>query len=234
MSGQVGTFSGVVVYTTIFGESDSLKPAPSGADACICFTDQHHESIDPQGWRLVPWVAADPRREAWRLRCVPHQLFGEYSRVIWIDASFTLIDLPRLLADAGKAPIAGLRHHERRSYIAEARRLVRIGQANETDVNRQLEVYRRAGFEGSHLSISCLLVRRRTDAVREFNETWLRQIQGYLGDNTQVSLDYSAWANGLEITALQGDRHFNPYARHDHLDHRRRRKPYMTQEAPLR
>lgn len=217
----------VIVYTAILGASDSLKPAPLDADRCVCFTDQPDQPAN--GWQLVGCeVTGDPRRTAWHLRCVPHELFAAYDRVVWIDASFTLVNLPLLLRDAGTAEIAALRHHLRSSCYAEAEEIATIGQASRTDVQRQMAAYRRAGFGPHHLSISCVIVRSRSDAVRKFNETWAREIAAHPGDNTQLSLDYSAWRHRLTIARLNGTRRANPYARHDHNDHKRRRRPYDT------
>lgn len=218
-----------IVYTTIFGGSDSLKPAPTGADRCVCFTDVRRAQT--KGWDMVRHTAVDPRRTAWHLRCVPHDLFPAYDRVVWIDASFTLTNLPKLLADSGTATIAALRHHERDAYDWEGRRLVRNGQANPDDIEAQIAAYQQAKFVATHLSIACILVRDHSEAARRFSETWGQEIRKWPGDNTQVSLDYSAWVHGLTIRGLKGTRHNNPYAQHDHIDHRQRRRPYQPAEA---
>lgn len=219
-----------IVYTTIFGGSDSLKPAPKGADRCVCFVDNIDAyRRDSNGWELVQHIVASPRRYAWHLRCVPHTLFPVYNRVVWIDASFTLTDLPRLLRDSGKTPIAALRHHERTDCYQEGQRLADIGQSAQVDIDRQLRAYRSVGFAPGHLSISCVIVRDHSMAVQSFNETWDAQIDKYPGDNTQVSLDFAAWVNGMTIHRLSGTRHQNRYATHDHKDHRRRRRPYDTE-----
>ncbi len=220
-----------VVYTAILGTCDSLKPAPKGADRCVCVVDDLSRYPDPQGWELVELdvaKGADPRRVAWRLRCLPDGVVDDYDRIVWIDASFTLTDLPRLLRDAGDAPIAALRHHARASYLEEAATIVKVGQAGVTDINRQLAAYRQAGYQSSHLSISCIVVRDRSKVAQRFNETWAREIDAHPGDNTQLSLDYSAWVVGTEIKALRGTRHDNPYSVHDHADHKKRRQPYQT------
>lgn len=219
-----------IVYTTIFGESDSLKPAPQGVEA-VCFVDDPSAYPDALGWDLRQAPARDPRREAWRLRCIPHLLFQAYERVIWIDASFTLTDVDRLLRDTGKAEIAALRHHRRSDCYAEGQEIAKVGQADARDVNRQLEAYNREHFRPSHLSISCVIVRSRSLAVQHFNETWNAEIQRHPGDNTQLSLDYAAWRHGLTIAPLTGSRHENPYATHDHSDHKKRRKPYARSGA---
>lgn len=217
----------IVVYTTIFGGSDSLKPAPSGADLCVLFTDTYWPK-DLQGWQVrYHRLKGSPRRDAWHLRCIPHRLLPEATTWVWIDASYTLTDLPKLLEDAGSAPIAALRHQSRRSCYEEGRRLIEIGQADEAEVERQLAAYKADGFwPGRPLSMTGLLVRRNKKAVRQFNDLWDRQIQTYPGDNTQLSVDYCAWKQGLEIQALTGIRHKNPYGVHDWADHGRRRRPY--------
>ncbi len=218
-----------VVYTAILGTSDSLKVAPKGADRCVCFVDNPDDHTNPNGWELIGHTySGDPRREAWRLRAVPDWPFGtSYDRIVWIDASFTLTDLPRLLKDAEGAKVAALRHHARVSPFVEADTLVKVGSARREDAKRQVADYVKAGFKPSHLSISCIVVRDRSEQARRFNQTWDNQIAAYPGDNTQVSLDFSAWANGFEIKALKGTRHQNPYSTHDHLDHKKRRKPYQ-------
>lgn len=218
----------IVIYTTIFGGSDSLKPAPAGADRCVCFVDDISAYPDAKGWDLqeVRGVT-NPRREAWGLRCMAHQAFPN-ATTVWVDASFTVLNLARLLRDADGAAVSALRHHDRRSCYEEGRELVRIGQSNQAGIERQLSHYKRAGFNAPHLSISCVLVRDQSIQAQRFSETWQQQIDRYHDDNTQVSLDYSAWVNGFAIQGLRGTRHENPYATHDHRDHKRRRKPYQT------
>lgn len=217
-----------IVFTAILGNRcDSLKPAPVGADRCVCFVSDPSAYPDHKGWELIVHPAVNHRREAWQIRALPH-LFPKLDadRVIWIDASFTLTDLPRLLRDTGSASIAAIRHYRRRSPYDEAKELVKIGQSDPESLQRQVKSYRAAGFNPKHLSISCIIVRDRSAAVLDFNRRWAAEFTKYPGDNTQVSLDYAAWSNGLEIKALQGTRHDNPYAIHDHEDHKRRRVPY--------
>lgn len=216
----------VVVFTAILGDCDSLKPAPVGAARCVCFVTDPAAHADPKGWELIAHPAENPRREAWQLRAIPHRLFDDYDRVIWIDASFTLTDLPRLLKDAGAYPVSAIRHHARTSSYQEAKQLVKVGQSDAASVEKQVRYYRSQGYEPKHLSISCVILRDNSGAARKFSETWATEIAMYPGDNTQVSLDYSAWKHGLTIHGLKGTRHDNPYATHDHADHKRRRKPY--------
>lgn len=220
-----------VVFTAILGGCDSLKPAPKGADRAVVFTDDTAHVQYPNGWEVhfwpeQYWQEADPRREAWRLRCLPHTLFSQFTRVIWIDASFTLTDLPLLLREAGSHELAALRHHKRNSCYQEAHEIIRIGQAPKVDVNAQMQDYRRAGFSPQSLTISCVIVRANSAKVQAFNVAWDEEIRKHRGDNTQLSFDYCAWKTGLRVYHLTGVRKDNPYAAHDHADHKKRRKAY--------
>ena len=221
-----------IVYTAILGQCDSLKPAPTGADQCVCFVDDPKAYPDPMGWELRKYLytfeKSDPRREAWHLRCVPHLLFLNYSRVIWIDASFTLTNLPALLRDSGDAWIAALPHHSRSSCFEEAREIVKVGQAPAKHVDPQMAQYRRERFHPQALHISCVIVRDRSERAAAFGEHWDQEITKHPGDNTQLSLDYCVWKQGGTIRTLRGVRKNNPYAVHDHADHNKRRQPYLV------
>lgn len=221
----------VIVYTAILGYCDSLKPAPTGADRAVCLSDISHLGIG-RGWEIVRfpmegWAATDnPRRDAWSLRSLSHKVFPEADVTIWIDASFTMTNLGQLLIDSEGHDLSVLRHHKRKSCYEEAAEVVRVGQADKLDVRRQMDQYREDGFDPACLSISCIVVRKNTPRVTEFNELWDAETRLNPGDNTQLSLDYCAWKAGIFPHALKGVRKDNPYAVHDHDDHKRRRQPY--------
>ncbi len=217
----------VIVYTAILGGSDSLKPAPTGADRCVCYVDEPWDYDDSKGWELRRWlIESNSRREAWHVRCLPPFTFTPYDTVVWVDASFTVTDLPRLLRDSAGHDLSGLRHHKRHSCYDEGKELVKIGQASPNEYRAQMTQYADEGFQPQELTISCVLVRQNNPRVTAFNELWDSEIRKHPGDNTQLSLDYCAWKTGVGVHHLQGVRKDNPYAVHDHADHKRRRKPY--------
>lgn len=219
----------IVVYTTIFGRSDSLKQAPSGASRSVCFVDDPDVYMGEwRGWELIKHPAPNPRREAWHLRCMPHVLFPTAQKTVWIDASFTLTNLEALLLDATGHELCGLPHQARTTCYDEGREIIKVGQANAALVNRQLNGYHDQGFRPTALTISCILVRLNSQRVQAFNERWDDEIALNPGDNTQLSLDYAAWATGVKVHHLHGVRKDNPYAIHDHGDHKRRRTAYDT------
>ncbi len=218
----------VIVYTAILGDCDSLKPAPKGAGACACYSNDVEHAHDAKGWYIAPCpdLLGDPRRTAWHLRSVPNSILPTHDASVWVDASFTVTDLQRLLRDSEGHDLSALRHHKRKDCYEEGVEVVRNGQADAADVSAQLSGYKREGFQPSALSISCIIVRRNNPHVTTFNELWDAEIRKHPGDNTQLSLDYCAWKTGVGVHHLQGVRKDNPYAVHDHADHKRRRKPY--------
>ncbi len=216
----------IIVYTSILGASDSLKQAPTGADRCVCFADTMYGMDSLLGWELVGVVSEQSRRDAWHLRCIADQLFPEAQTSVWVDASFTVTDLPRLLRQSDGHDLAALAHHKRTSCYEEGDELIKIGQSSADHVHGQLGGYRYQQFAPSSLTIGCVVVRHHTPKVKAFNDRWDAEIKQHPGDNCQLSIDYAAWKEGLAWHHLEGTRHANPYAVHDHADHKRRRKPY--------
>lgn len=217
----------MIVYTAIFGASDSLKRPPAGAQ-CVCFTDS--ADLGGQGWEIVKW-AREPhaRRTARLLKMTPDALFPEAADSIWVDGSIEIRDLPALLADIGDAEIACFPHHDRASCYAEAKDVVRLRIAGRGKLLAATERYRREGFAPERLSTTGLFYRRHTPNVRAFNRLWREHLVEY-GTNDQVHVDYCAWRCGVPITYLRGSYLDNPYAHYDQADHHHRRRPRFRLE----
>ena len=215
-----------ILYTAILRGSDSLKPAPPGVEA-VCFVDYPSAVGDARGWIIVGHVYnGDPRREAWRLRCQSHVLFGEYDRAVWLDGSFRYVDFARLLEDAGDGELVALRHPHRSSAYEEGPALVAENRGTAEGVQRQLDAYRAEGFAPTSLSAANVLIRRHTPAVIDFNERWRVELDRWPDDNAQLSLDYCAWKAGLTVQYARGTYIDNPYVQYDQEDHRARWRPY--------
>lgn len=242
----------IVLYTALLGASDSLKRAPEEPDRCVCFTDdivdvnlRPAQTFEPgmsirfagRGWEFRPWnITPDGgRRDARRLRCGSTTLFPKSGLTVWTDASFEVIDFDRLIADFRKLNVdaAALPHHDRTTCYDEGREIIRLGQASEDAIRRQLLEYERDGFVPSmRMTVTTpgMFVRRNTPRVEAFNRLWFEHIERF-GDNDLVSIDYCAWKVGLKIGYLEGIYPDNPYVRYDIEDHHARRLAYVPKEA---
>ncbi len=209
----------IVVYTTIFGRSDSVKPAPAGADRCVCITDD--KDLAGGGWEFlyheIP-PGSYARKEARIMQSRSDLLFGVESRVVWVDASCELKDLARLLRDSRASEFAALKHPDRSDLLSEGKQTIALGQSPNGLVEQQLVRYSAEGFASQTVSTTCLFVRRHTGAVCDMNRIWEEQLIKY-GMNDQISVDYSAWKARVRIDYLEGS--YMTYHKHDH--HKRRR-----------
>ena len=218
----------IVVYTAIFGGSDSLKRSPDGADRCVCYTDD--EALTGNGWEIVQHKLADPSRGRSAARCLkvtPDWLFPDAAASVWVDGSIEIRDLPRLIHDAAHARIACLPHPDRSCCYDEGREVIRLERAHPSKVGEALALYQREGFAPTRLSTTGLLYRRHAPRVAAFNAMWRDHLDRF-GINDQVHVDYCAWKCGIEITDLRGHYRDNPYAVYDRADHHKRRKPQFN------
>lgn len=221
----------IVLYSAVFGGSDSIKPAPAGPDRCVLFTDAPF--ADPNGWELVVRVVGDRARRAARvLKMTPHELFPEASASVWVDGSIAISDWPLLMQDTAEAQIACFAHPDRATCYEEGLTVIRMKIAHAAKVQSALETYRREGFSPTSLSTTGLLFRRHGYDVARFNGLWRDHLDRY-GTNDQVHVDYCAWKAGVSIKHLSGHYRDNPYAVYDKADHHTRRKPQFLFEADV-
>lgn len=211
----------IVVYTAIFGASDTLKQAPLGADRCVCFTDGH---IEDRGWKIIRKAEqVNPRKAARLLKTTPDLLFPKASLSVWVDGSIEIHDLPAIIEDSGEADLACFAHPDRSDCYAEGKVVIGLDRADPTKINAALNIYRGAGFAPTSLSTTGLFVRRHSSKVSAFNRLW-RDCQAMYGTNDQIHVDYCAWKTGLSVKRLRGHYRENPYATYDRIDHHARRQ----------
>lgn len=229
----------IVAYSAIFGDSDSIKPAPP-ADRCVLFTDR--VVTEAHGWTVVDYRDTGfrtedkdgnkirPRVMARTLKLSPMDLFPTADASVWVDGSIAITDWPRLVSECATWEAASFRHPDRDTCYAEAATVIRLQIAHPTKINAAVEYYKAAGFDPSTLSTTGLFYREHNRRVREFCAHWKEHLRRY-GTNDQVHVDFCAWLATINIFHLTGHYRDNPYAVYDGTDHRRRRKPQFKLEA---
>lgn len=209
----------IAVYTAVFGgyEGAIPQPAQEGVDY-IRFTD---EPVGARGWeeRIVERRLGDPVREARRYKVLAHEFLPGYDVSVWMDANYLVIgDIRSLAAERlSNAPMAVFDHaatrsDPRRCVFDEYESIMEMGHAagrlkDDPDLMRaQIERYRAEGYpDHNGLTFTAVLLRRHNDpAVVRTMERWWSEIErGSRRD--QLSIDYAAWREGLELERIGED-----------------------------
>jgi hypothetical protein len=203
----------LVVYTTVFGQTDKLRePTNPGSARFVVFTDQ---DITSKRWEIVmvPTLAA-PKRECRKYKQLSHVVFPDADATLWVDAQFHLSSDPLDLLATYPAELTGFRHHKRKRITDECEAIIRAGKAKPEAVRAQLAAYKADGWDTddnpqAEITNGGVLLRRHAPRVIRFNELWHAEVQARtLRD--QMSIDYCAAKVGLEIAYFPGNMVANP------------------------
>jgi hypothetical protein len=203
-----------IVYTAIVGGIDSPPLPPVLPDDCefICFTD--NTSMKCDGWRTepLPWPAeSSTRRTSRRIKTMSHKLFGMNTASAWFDATFTPRISVRTMVTQhlGDADIATVSHPWRDCIYTEAEACVEQHKDTPATIREQMTRYRAFGMPARNgLVASGVLLRKHTDQVRRFNESWWDEIRsGSCRD--QLSFDFVRWLTKTRLTIIPGDYYSN-------------------------
>jgi len=205
----------LVVYTTVFGSTKPLHEPSVDSDArFVCFTDQDISSPRWDIIRVPP--SSTPSRDCRKLKQPSHVVFPAADATLWTDSNFSLrVDPFDLLAEYPH-PVTTFRHPHRDRIRDEARVIIKHGKAREDAITAQLAAYGADGFDTDEhpqqaISTGGFVLRRHTDAVKRFNDTWHHEVQTRsLRD--QMSIDYAAWKSGLRIRYFPGSHLENDFA----------------------
>lgn len=176
-----------VVYTAIFGDYDELREPrrPDRRVRYICFTDNPH--LRSRAWDIRYCRSdGDPLFQAKRFKCLAHEVLRcEHS--LWIDGRIRLDDLHGVF-ERGQCDLALHRHPRRRCIYEEAAHCRLIGRGDPQRIDETVARFRAAGHpERAGLWSTGIILRRHSEATREFNEAWWHEIvQGTSRD--QISL----------------------------------------------
>lgn len=204
----------VVLYTSITGGYDSLRPVP-GTYRAVCFTDR--PIPNPGGWEIVeqPARLGSARYEHKRFKCCPHW-FLDADISVWTDANRPPKGAPAEWAPhvLGAADIALFPHPDRHCAYREAESAWRTRRDEPGVIRAQADRYKADGFPRDFgLYVGGTVVRRHTPHVAAFNERWLMEcLRGCVRD--QVSLPYALWATGLTPAIIPEPYRDNPYVHH--------------------
>jgi hypothetical protein len=205
----------VTVYTAVCGGHDGLREdqiISPNADY-VAYVDRDTTSYVWQTKRIYHKFV-DPVYEAKIFKVLPWQyLDTEYS--IWIDGSVAIKCEPLELIDKflKDADIALFKHAQRDDIYDEYE--VDLGYRQKEPAKFRLaqrEKYQREGVPKKSGLWECgIILRRHTEEVKRFCETWWSEITAFTHSD-QCSFMYSALKHGIKINAMYpGNMYQSPY-----------------------
>lgn len=203
-----------LVYTVIFGDYDVLeevKHISPGVDY-YCITD--NKEIRSDTWKVIYLdnvvYPSDKNRE---LKFFPFKTF-DYVESIYIDGNISITGDVNYIFDhyLKKSDIAVSRHPLRNCLYEEGQVCIKAKKANISDVENQLNAYRKAGFPHKYgLFENNVIVRRHSVNIKKLMSDWWEEYCSYT-KRDQLSFCYVLWKNSISCTNLGvGPRYTNKY-----------------------
>lgn len=190
----------IAIVTSYSKGYDILKPHEVLDDRFdyIVYTDEKIEGLGIFDVRPLPKPQLDSPRAIRYVKTHPHVLLPEYDIVVWIDASLMIVGdiypLIKSFARSGLAVGSGV-HPQRENIYEEFKANVERNKENYKIMKRQIDFYKKQGFEHSDLSENTLLMFNNKHAkLRPTLETWWQQIMRF-SRRDQLSFNYSLAKN---------------------------------------
>ncbi len=132
----------------------------------------------------------------------PFDLFPEYDWSLWIDGKFRVkSDLMGYINTYSKeSGMLCFPHYRFRSISEEAYAIAVSGKADERELQKQIDTYKRSGYEGKGYIVETgvLLRDHHDEDLRKVMDTWWKELCSYDHNRDQMSFDYACWKNGYE------------------------------------
>lgn len=195
---------GTVVYTVILGGYDNLRKPEviEPGVRYICFSDQWH-ACPPWEIHPAPLHYKDTSRNSRIPKILPHLMFdSDYS--IYHDGCLRMAMKPsELVAMLDGADLAMYPHPCRKSVAEEMDCCRRFDIGYGPEMEEQVARYKAHGIS-DELWAGGVLVRRHSDLVTLFNESWWRQYKTGCSRD-QFALAFARHSVGLNVARIEGN-----------------------------
>ena len=213
-----------VIYTTIFGDYDTLVDPhfiDKGWDY-ICFTDNENLSSDVWEIRKCTPYYTDLTRSAKRYKILPHRFLKEYGYSIFVDGNMTVRGYVDQLLNGYNVSFfdhAQNKLDPRNCIYKEADTILQLGIKNNGNykdspvlIQNQISRYKKEGYPKNNGLITGMIILRKhneKDCI-EAMEEWWNEIK-YNSKRDQLSFNYVAWKTDLKFSYLDGDSRNNKW-----------------------
>jgi len=190
-----------VVYTSIYGDKDTLKdPLSYNKDFdYICFTD--NKELKSNIWNIVykEPTHKDPVRSAKIFKIKPHEFLKEYDISLWVDANFIIKDdLETFLAKSQRLKSANMllfEHDQGRDCIYDEAEVIIFDKKDDVNlVQKQMEKYRIENYPPKRgLSANSIMLKKHNECdMIDLANMWWKEVESF-SRRDQLSLYYCTW-----------------------------------------
>ena len=187
-----------VIYTCITNGYDSLYEIQSYISDYdfICYTDNPHLKSRTWEIRNIPdhIKTLSYVKQQRYIKTHPHELFPEYDISIWIDGNIDILEDPTPLINEYCVEVP--EHPARNCIYKEGKECIAQRKDTSTNINKQLNRYKKEGFPNNYgLIQSGIIIRRHNNekCIKLMNAWWNEIEKGSHRD--QLSFNYVLWKN---------------------------------------
>ena len=185
----------VLIYTSIFGDYDSLKNHPmQSVDCTFLHFRQPHEDLGD-----------NPRLQAKYYKMLLHRICGvenDYDYTIWIDGSVQIRSehFAEYMCSQAKDSWAMFDHPWRQCIYDEAEEAHDMRKYRSEPIMEQMRDYEKNGMPRNFGMTSAGIICRNTKnlSVVGLDEMWWREILKW-GIKDQIPLQYVLWKTGFRV-----------------------------------
>jgi tetratricopeptide (TPR) repeat protein len=190
----------IAIITSVTEGFDLIKPhevLDSRFDY-LMYTDAGFDNLGFYKIHALPKLNIDDARLSRYMKMHPHELSDLYDLVVWLDASIMIVgDLYQILEKfmASGKPIGANVHPQRNTVQEEYEACLALNKELPEVMQKQLEFYSNAGFDGRGLAECAFLAFNLRDYSAEVKlamETWWEQLLRF-SKRDQLSFPYSLW-----------------------------------------
>lgn len=187
-----------VVYTCITGKYDRLKD-PRVIDPdwdYICFTN--NPTVKSNVWevRYISDESLTDVKLARKVKILYHKYVGEYTRVLWVDASYIFFTSPTAFistTNPDDIPLSLSVHEFRDCVYDELHACQDYGKDTSGRMEAQVDRYRVEGLPEHVGMVETGLMYRKKDALTaQIMEEWWNEVLNW-SHRDQLSFNYVAW-----------------------------------------
>ena len=212
----------VAVYTSVFGNYDSIREPMYQSDKCDYFAITDQEIPTNSIWKKLDcshipgFNSLDNYHKSKYCKLFPHVLFQNYDYSIWVDGNVQIVaDLYPLIDKLDDNHVMGTFENPLHDCIyTEKNYLIFIDAAQTKDIEYQINEYKKSGFPAKFgMREFSIIMRKHSDNnLQNLMLQWWEHCNKYTMRD-QISFPYILWENGLTIDYIQkypGNWRMNP------------------------